>query len=83
MLLNICGDYAAECLWWLCCWIFVVTMLLNTKSLRNKTGVHFCPKSIKNLLHQMFFWKVYVYNFWPSEIPWCVDKCITEGRWWY
>ena len=21
--------------------------------------------------------------FWPSEIPWWVDKCITEGWWWY
>ena len=26
---------------------------------------------------------VHVYNFWPSEIPWFVDKCITEGWWWY
>jgi len=22
-----------------------------------------------------------VYDFWPSEIPWCVAKCLTE-RWW-
>ena len=21
--------------------------------------------------------------FWPSEIPWCVDKCLTEGWWWW
>jgi len=21
--------------------------------------------------------------FWPSEIPWCVDTCLTEGLWWY
>ena len=26
---------------------------------------------------------VYVYNFWPSEIFWCVDKCIIEGWWWH
>jgi len=31
-----------------------------------------------NLLHQMFLWMVYVYNFWPSEIPWHVDKCSLK-----
>jgi len=36
-----------------------------------------------NLLHQMFFWTVYVYNFWPSEVPWCVDICLTEEWLWY
>jgi len=26
---------------------------------------------------------VCVYNLFTSEIPWCVDKCITAGWWWY
>jgi len=31
----------------------------------NTTGAPFCPKKciLNNLLHQMFFWTVYVYNF--------------------
>jgi len=48
-LLVICGDYAAE-----------HEAAFNC----NKTiGVLFCPKYYKNLLHQMFFLMVYVYNF--------------------
>jgi len=26
---------------------------------------------------------VNVYSFWPIEISWCVDTCLTEGWWWY
>ena len=48
-------------------WIFVVTMLmlLNMKSLLIATKqlvFFFALKSINNLLHQMFFWTVYMYN---------------------
>jgi len=59
-------------------------MLLNPKSLliATKQLVFFSDlKSVNNLLHQRLFWMVYVYNFWLSGIPWCVDKCINEG--WY
>ena len=48
-------------------WIFVVIiiMLLNTKSLliATKQSYFVVLKSINNLLHQMFFWLVYVYNY--------------------
>jgi len=67
-------------------WIFVVTVLLNTKSLLIVTKqlvFFFAQKSINNLLHQMFFKWCTCTIFWPSEIPWCVDKCIIEGWWWY
>jgi len=48
-LFNICGDYAAE-----------HEIIFNC----NQTvGVLFVPKGFNNLLHRMFFWIVYVYNF--------------------
>jgi len=43
-----------------------VIKLLKTKSLfivTKQLVQLFVPKSINNLLHQMFFWIVYVYNF--------------------
>jgi len=80
-----CGKYGCEssnvCRWYVCSapvlvdsnvlWIFVVGMLLNTKSplIATKQLVFFfVSKSINNFLYQMFFWMVYVYNFWPSKI---------------
>ena len=71
---------------WNVFWIFVVTMMLNTKSLLIATKYlvfFFAQKSINNLLHQMFFCTVCVCNVWPSEIPWFMDKRLTEGWWWY
>jgi len=49
-LLDICGDYAAK----------HETPLIATKQI-----VFFFPQKVykNNLLHQMFFWTVYVYNF--------------------
>jgi len=47
-------------------WIFVLTMLLNTKSLliATKQPVYFlAQKSINNRVYQMFFQMVYMYNF--------------------
>ena len=39
---------------------------------------------IHNLPHQMFFKWCTCTIFWPSDISWCVDKCIIEGlKWWY
>ena len=46
--------------------IFVMTMMLNPKSLSiaTKQSVFFlAQRSISNLLHQMFFQMVYMYNF--------------------
>ena len=46
-------------------WTFVVTMLLNVKSLLIATKLlvfFFALKSINNLLHQMIFWVLYMYN---------------------
>ena len=68
-------------------WIFVVTMLRNTKSLLIVTKqlvFFFAQKSINNLPHQMFFSKWCTCTiFRPSEISWCVDKWIIEAWWWH
>ena len=68
--LNICGDYAAE-----------HEIAFNC----NKTiGVIFCPKKYEQPApSNVFLNGVRVQVFWPSEISWCVDKCITEGWWWH
>ena len=68
-LLNMCGDYAAE-----------HEIAFNC----NKTIGVFVPISVNNLLHQMFFWSVYVHDFLTKkEICWGRVKCFTEGWWWY
>jgi len=58
-LLDICGDYAAE-----------HEIAFNG----HKTNAVFLPiKIINNLLHQMFFWTVYVCNFvtkWNTLVCW-------------
>ena len=66
--------------------IFVVIMLLKIKSLsiaRKLLVYFFGPKSINNLLHRMFFWMVYMYDFLAKLKCWCMAKCLTEGWWWY
>jgi len=96
-----CGKCSCEssniCWWYVCSapglvdpnvfWVFVVTMLLNTKSSLIVTKwlvFFFAPQSINSLFHQMFFWTMCVYNFFlPSEIPWCVAKSLTERWWWH
>jgi len=45
--------------------------------------IFFAPKIINNLFHEIIFWTVCMYKFGPSEISWCVAKCLTEGSWWY
>ena len=43
----------------------------------------FAQKSIKTCSITCFSKWCACTIFWPSEISWCVDKCITEGWWWY
>ena len=52
-------------------WIFVVAMLLNTKScliVAKHLVIIFAPKSINNLFHQMFSECCTCTILWPSEI---------------
>ena len=65
-LLNICGDYAAE---------HEITFNCN-----KTIGVLFCSKSINNPIKCFSKWCTCT-SFRPSEISWCVDKCIIEGWW--
>jgi len=47
-------------------WIFVVSMLLKTKSLkcsRTNKCLFFVRNSLINLFYCMYFWMMYVYNF--------------------
>ena len=67
-LLNICGDYASE---------HEITFNCN-----ETICVLFCPKNITCPTKCFSKWCTCA-TFWPREIPWCVDKCITEGWWWY
>ena len=66
-------------------WTFV-NMLLNTTSLlfATKQLVLFLPPKIWTTCPIKCFseWCP-VTIFWPSELPWCVVKCFTEGWWWY
>ena len=69
-LLNICGDYAAE---------HEITFNCS-----KTIGVLFCPKKYKQPApSNVFLNSVRIQFFWPSDISWCVDKCIIEGWWWY
>ena len=68
-LLNICGDYAAE-----------HEIIFNCN---NTIGVIFCPKKYKQPAPSRFSKWCTCTIFKPSEISWCVDKCIIEGWWWH
>ena len=94
-----CGKYGCDssnvCWWYMCSapvlvdsrvfWTFV-NMLLNTTSLlfATKQLVLFLPPKIWTTCPIKCFseWCP-VTIFWPSELPWCVVKCFTEGWWWY
>jgi len=67
-------------------WIFVVTMLLNMKSflIATKQLVFFFAQKRKKTCPIKCFSKWCMCTIsWPSEICWCVNKCIIEGWWWY
>ena len=67
-------------------WIFVATMLLNTKSLLTVTKqlvFFFAQKSITTCPIKCFSKWCTCTIFRPSEISWCVDKCIIKGWWWH
>jgi len=73
-------------------WIFVVIILLNTKSCLIATeqlqiSVHFVPKGMNNLLQPSNVFLNCVCSlytiFWPSYISWCIAKCLIEWWWWY
>ena len=67
-------------------WIFVVTMLQNTKSLLivTKQLVLFFAKKVQTICPIKCFSKWCTCTiFRPSDISWCVDKCIIEGWWWH
>ena len=69
-------------------WIFVVTMLLNTKSHRiaiKRIGVLYCPKKYKQPAPSNVFWTVYVYIFLTKwNTIWCAagskGGAIPESR---
>jgi len=64
-LLNICGDYAAE---------HEIAFNCNKKLV-----FFFAQKGINNLLPQMFFWTVYMYNFLTKRNTLVVNQSPPAG----
>jgi len=58
-------------------------MMIFKNNIGAQLGFFFSEKLRNILLHQCFSERCTCTVFWPSEIPWCVAKCLTEGWWWY